>query len=126
MSALKQLFQSKAAFVVAATAGLAACAATGGPNAMIGFGLGVFGAGFNILAMRWVVGLAADYAASPNASPKPTKMTMLIVMAFFVKLPVFVGLGLYSKTLGNVALPCFLWGIGLVYFALVGWATATS
>jgi hypothetical protein len=45
-----------------------------------------------------------------------------VVLIFLVKLPIFVGLGFLALKLGGAAPPCFLIGLGLVYFWLIGWS----
>jgi hypothetical protein len=88
-----------------------------------GFTFGIIGAAFNLWALKAIIGLGANAAPYPKA----TKLApALIVLAFFAKLPVFIGLGLICSRIGPPSLTCFLIGVALVYFSLVGWALAQS
>lgn len=88
-----------------------------------GYALGLGATGFSIWALWRVVRLTGD-AAEAGA---PSRMgTSAIVLAFLVKLPVFILAGMLAHRIGNAAPPCFLLGLAGVYSALVAWALANS
>lgn len=92
-----------------------------GPIGAEGMALGLAISAFNLCALWGVIRLMGRASES---NPRPTFGTVLVVLAFFVKLPVFV-LGLtYARSLGEGALTCFLLGVALVYSALILWALA--
>lgn len=95
----------------------------GGTTAFLGMLMGIAGTGFSVLALWWVIRLAGS--AAP-ASKRASVGTMLIVLAFFVKLPIFIALANLSHRIGGSAPTCFLLGLALVYCTLVGWALANS
>jgi len=101
------------------------CYFVAGPKGATGMALGIFGTSFSMLALLGIIRLAEKVAAHPGADVQPSFGSSLAVLAFLVKLPVVVGLGMYAQSLGTVPMNCFLWGLGLVYFAMVGWAQAT-
>lgn len=106
--------------------GLLACVlafAVAGEIGLAGMALGLVGTGFSIVALWWVVRLTGGMAPM-GAAPKLG--ASLAVLAFFVKLPIFIALGLVAQRLGGPAPACFLLGLGLVYSALVGWGLASS
>jgi hypothetical protein len=96
-----------------------ATAAIGGLWAGAGMTLGLAGTAFNCWALWRVVSLLG---AVGNDQPPPRLGAVLTVFVFLLKLPLLIALGLFAQTLPYPAMPCFLGGIGLVYFALVGWA----
>lgn len=97
------------------------CWLAGGPRGLAGLALGMAATGFSLWALWGVVQLLGR---SAEAGAEPSKGSALVVLAFLVKLPLFVGLGLLAHRLGGSAGACFLVGLGLVYFALVAWALA--
>jgi len=94
-----------------------------GPLGAAGFSLGLFGSTFNLGVWHLILGLMAG---AGRADAKPGFGTFLVILAFLVKLPFYVALAFVAHRLGGPAVPCFLLGVGLVYFALVGWALASS
>ena len=86
-------------------------------------GIGVGATWFNTWALWAMIGLLGN-AVRESKSAKGG--TALIVTAFMVKLPILVGLGLLTRMIGGASLPCFVAGLGMVYFALIGWACARS
>jgi hypothetical protein len=105
-------------------AALVVCAfAFGGPTALQGALLGLAATGFSIGALWWIIRLSSSGQAGPKRTPVGTT---LVVLAFFVKLPLFIALGALAHRIGGHAPACFLMGLALVYFALVGWALAQS
>ncbi len=93
--------------------------ALGGEKGLIGMTLGLFGTGFNLWAMWKVIVLIGK--ASEVGRPQRVGAT-LTALAFLVKLPLFVALGIVAQRLGGAAPGCFLGGLGLVYSALIGWS----
>lgn len=107
-----------------AIGGLAlALSAIGGSNAVAGMALGLFGAAFNVIALWFLISLLGK--ASEKADTGKSGTT-LILIAFFLKVPVYIAMGSLANRIGNPAPACFLGGIGLVYSCLVGWALARS
>jgi hypothetical protein len=96
--------------------------AIGGPKALAGMSMGLFGTLFNLLALWWVI----SWSSRSEGVPKPSTGATLIVLAFFVKLPVLVALGLYAQKLGDAAPTSFLLGLGLVYAGLIWFAIRDS
>jgi hypothetical protein len=97
--------------------------ATQGVKGGEGFTFGIVGAAFNLWALWAIIGLGAAAAPYPKSS---RLMAVAIVVAFFAKLPVFIGLGLFCIHIGPPSLGCFIIGVALVYSATVGWALARS
>ena len=104
---------------MAAAAGLAGCLAYGGPSGAAGFALALLGAGLNLWGWWAIVGVAARAA---REEAKPALGSTLVVLAFLVKLPVFVGLYALCRGLGGSAVGCFIFGTVLVYFSATTWA----
>jgi len=94
-----------------------------GWKGFVGMGIGLGATWFNSWALWAIVGVLGN-AARQSQSTKGG--TALIVTAFLLKLPILVGLGLLMRMIGGPALPCFVAGLGMVYFALIGWACAHS
>ncbi len=88
---------------------------------LAGFGLGVAGSFLNMFFTWQVLEL---FKKSAEAAPPPRMGAILTVLAFLIKLPLFVACGLLARHLGGGAVPCFLGGVALVYFCAVGWALA--
>lgn len=103
---------------VAAAVALTLSALQGGPDGLAGMALGLGSVSFNMWALWRIVRLTGTNATQETTRPA----TFLVVLAFFVKLPVYVAAALIAQALGGAAPACFLLGLGLVYFALVGWA----
>jgi nitrate/nitrite transporter NarK len=90
---------------------------------LAGLALGMGATGFSLWALWGVVQLLGR---SAEVGTPPARGSSLVVLAFLVKLPLFVALGMLAHRLGGAAPACFLAGLGLVYFALVAWALAKS
>lgn len=94
-----------------------------GPSGLAGMSLGLFGTAFNM----WALGRVVSLLGSAGTEDAPAKLgATLTVLAFLVKLPLLIGLGFFAQQIGGGAMPCFLAGLGLVYFATVGWAQAKT
>jgi hypothetical protein len=121
---VKLLSSRRGAILVAAVA-LAASFFWGGPTAAAGMALGLSGAGIGILGW-WVVIRMMGRNVPTEESVKPWDGTNWVVLAFLFKLPIFFVLAFIARRVGGAAVPGFLWGLGLVYLALVGWALSRS
>lgn len=90
---------------------------------LAGYALGLGATAFSVWGLWRVVCLTGS-AAEAGA---PSRLgTTAVVLAFLVKLPVFILAGLAANRIGGAAPPCFLLGLAGVYFALVAWALANS
>lgn len=83
--------------------------------------LGVAGSLFNLAAWWAVIRLMAGYVNAPQPEKRGT---FIVLTAFLIKLPLFAAMAILANRIGGPALPCFLAGVALVYFDLVGWALA--
>jgi len=95
---------------------------TAGAAGLSGMALGLFATSFSVIALWGVVRTCSGAASAGFAGRFGVVLT---VLAFLVKLPLFVILGMWAQNLGAGAAACFLAGLGLVYLALVGWALAS-
>jgi len=111
------LFTIGATFVLAI--GLAAM--VGGPLAAVGILLGVVATAVSLAGWWPAIRLLGEVATVEGANHGKIGRTY-VVLVFLVKLPIFVGLGFLALKLGGAAPPCFLIGLGLVYFWLIGWS----
>lgn len=89
----------------------------GGPLAALGLVGGVAGSVLNLLGWTWLIRLGGMMMQD---QPQPKRVTFLIILFFFVKLPLFVAMGVAAGQAGGPTLPSFLLGVGLVYSALAG------
>ena len=92
-----------------------------GTSGAAGMALGLGGAGFSICALWYLITLIGK---TPPDTVRAKTTSALIVLAFFAKLPFYMIVGMLAHRIGGGADTCFLLGVGLVYFALVGWALA--
>ena len=83
--------------------------------------LGIVGSLINLSALWGIIRLIGSVSAG-GANGKLG--AFLAVLAFLMKMPIFVGMALVAKALGPSATSCFLLGIALVYFAMIGWVLA--
>jgi hypothetical protein len=110
-------------------AGLAEAAAmTGwalgrGDHAMTGFLLGTAATTVDLVGLWGAIRLFGRPAATDSSAKL---LSVLIVLVFFMKLPIFFFLANISHHLGAASDKGFLLGIGLVYSLLVGGVLATS
>lgn len=95
--------------------------ALGGPAGGFGMTIGLIGATFNLYILWRAIGFLGATTKISGADPRTAAW---IVVAFFAKLPVYVMLGSYAHKVGGSAPTNFLFGVGLVYFFMVGWALA--
>jgi hypothetical protein len=87
----------------------------------MGYGLGIAATAFNLAGLVGIVRLTGRHMEGRSGDRRSKVGAFLIVLAFFMKLPLFVGLGMVAWWLGGGAPTCFLIGLGLVY-SLFGWA----
>jgi hypothetical protein len=95
----------------------------GGVLGLAGVLLGLVGSAFNLWALWAVIRLCGKLIETQKPEGRGT---FIVVLAFFVKLPLFIVVGTLSYRLGGAAPACFLVGVALVYSALVGWVLAQS
>ena len=107
----------------AAVALLIGCGLLRGPIGAAGLALAFGGATLNLWAWWAIVGLAGR-AAKEGGTPRLG--SSLVVLAFLVKLPVFVGLFALARHLGNSAVGPFIFGTILVYFSVTTWAATRA
>ncbi len=88
---------------------------------LAGYAMGVLGVGANSYFLWLAINLLARVA---NDQAKGSAGSTLTVAAFLLKLPLVVGFMLQTQRLGKDAIDGFLWGLALVYTALIGWAQA--
>ena len=98
---------------------VSACFIFGGVKGLEGGVLGTAGSLFNLGAWWAVIRLMTSYIHAPKPE---TRGTIIVLTAFLIKLPLFAAMALLANRLGGPALPCFVAGVALVYFSLVGWA----
>ena len=91
----------------------------GGPKGLAGASLGICSGLFGI-AVLWQLILLMGRAASSGAPPRFG--SLITIVAFFAKLPLYAVCGLASARIGYPAFGCFLAGVVLVYSGLVAWA----
>lgn len=101
--------------------GLAIGFAAGGIRGLSGIALGLFVAAFGLWVWWRAIGMLAAVAAD---NPPPRLGTFLVVLAFLIKLPLYILAVLAVVKIGGPARPCFLAGLSLVYFGLIGRAVA--
>lgn len=111
------------AYVLVGVVALVAAFALGGSKAAAGMGLGLGSAAFNLIALWFLISLLGANSSKADASKTGTT---LILIAFMLKVPVYVLVGVAANRIGNPAPGCFIGGVGLVYSCLVGWALAKS
>lgn len=104
-------------------AGELIAAVAGGWRGSAGLAMGIAATWFGSWALWAVLGVVGD---AVRQAPVVRTGTTVIVMAFLLKLPVLIGMGFLSHKLGGAAFTCFLAGLGMVYFAVVGWAVART
>jgi len=94
-----------------------------GWKGLVGMAIGLAATWFNSWALWGITGVLGR---SVQGAQAPKGGTALIVIAFLLKLPILLVLGLLTRMIGGPTLPCFVAGLGMVYFGLVGWACAHS
>lgn len=116
---MKRLFRDPKAWLFASVIAVAISYAVGGQLAAVGMACGILGTAFNMFALWLIIRLLGGTMAD---RPLPRFGAFVTVVMFLIKLPVLILLGFAMQRLGSEALNHFLIGLGLVYFALVGWS----
>lgn len=104
---------------VAYLLGAALCYTISGTHGLFGFLLGLGATGYDIVALWFLIRLWGKWELGQI---RPSIGSLGAVVAFFGKLPVFILMGNVAHSLGEASSNCFLAGLALVYFSLVGWA----
>lgn len=104
--------------------------AVAGQPGFIGMSCGLVATTFNLWALWLMIRLAGKFVTpDPGQDPNQGKVnrgTVIVVTAFFIKLPVFAAFAWVAQRAGEGALTAFAIGILLVYSAMVGWAQGRS
>lgn len=94
---------------------------SGLPRSAAGFALGLFGTAFCAVMLKMGIGMIAQTAERQGkASFAPGCLFFL----FMLKLPVYVVCAMVAQKMGGYAVPWFIFGLGMVYLSLIGWAQA--
>lgn len=100
--------------------------AVAGEPGFVGMSCGLVATTFNLWALWLMIRLAGKFVTpDPGHHPNRGKVnrgTVIVVTAFFIKLPVFAVFAWVAQRAGERALTAFAIGILLVYSAMVGWA----
>lgn len=115
---MKGVFQSPTAGVGMAVLLFLVAFVSGGPLALAGAALGIGATTFSVVLL-WLAVRQVGMIAQTSA--KPSRGGVIVGLGFLIKLPLFVGAGMVAQGLGGPAPAWFLAGLGVVYFALVGW-----
>ncbi|MBX7131274.1 MAG: hypothetical protein K1X67_01215 [Fimbriimonadaceae bacterium] len=101
-----------------------------GEPGLIGMVCGLVATTFNLWALWLMIRLAGKFVKpDPGDEPSPARINrgaIIVVTAFFIKLPVFAAFAWVAQRAGEAALTAFAIGILLVYSAMVGWAQGRS
>ncbi len=90
-----------------------------GARSGLGFGLGVVGTSGGLLGWWFAIRAMGRALADERVG---CAGSTLAVLAFLLKLPVILACWRAAEWLGPPAPVSFLWGLALVYCALVSWA----
>jgi len=82
-----------------------------------GAAMGTFATGFSVLALWGIIRMTEPVAREESGAKWAT---IAVVLAFFVKLPVFVLMAQAANAMPAPAATYFLGGLALVYSLLVG------
>ena len=102
---------------------LALSACIGDIKGLQGMAMGLVGAIFGVAAL-WMLIKWLGTAATAGASPRLG--SLLTLLAFAAKIPLYVVLWRLSSAIGGSASGCFIAGVVLVYFAVVAWAVSAE
>lgn len=116
---MKRAFRSPWFWLVGSVIAISISYAVAGSLGAIGMACGLVGTAFNMFALWLIVRLLGNTMAD---KPQARFGAFATVVMFLIKLPVLFLLGFAMRSLGAIALDHFLIGLGLVYFALVGWS----
>ncbi len=123
MPAAKRIFLSPLAYLLVSAFVCLISYVVGNQLGLVGFALGWFATTFCLVVLWLIIGLLGQQVTSTG---KPPPAATWIIVAFFIKLPIFVLSAKIVQSMGGVAPTFFLVGLGLVYFWLIGWAVAKS
>lgn len=118
---MKRLFRDWRFYAVIGLLAMVCAFVVKGGLGLAGMAIGLVGTTLNMLAMRWAT-VALGRTIRDDAMPK--SFSFGASLAFLIKLPALVLLGLWAISLGPDAGGCFLIGLALVYSFLVGWVLA--
>jgi hypothetical protein len=118
---IKSLARDLRFYAILAFLALAIAVAASGPQGLAGMSLGLSSGTFGAVALWQLIQLTGK-AMSTGGNTKTA--TIVTVLAFFAKLPVYAGCGMLATRIGPTAFSCFLVGVVLVYFGLIVWAMA--
>lgn len=116
---MKRAIKDPILWVICSLLAVAASYGIGGSMGAIGMAAGILGTAFNMFALWLIIRLLGNAMAD---KPQARFGAFMTVVMFLIKLPVLILLGFAMRNLGPTALNHFLIGLGLVYFALVGWS----
>ena len=85
--------------------------------------LGIGATTFSLLALSWVISVMSQPFEGKDV---PLRRTFFLLFCFALKVPLLGGAWWLTQRLGGPASNHFLYGLFLVYFALVGWAVAKN
>ena len=86
-------------------------------HGLSGFALGLFASALNLGGL-W---LGIKLFTTPTPGVKLKNQTPIVVLACFVKMPVFIFAGFLTSRIGSPAPGCFLAAVGLVYSVTILW-----
>jgi hypothetical protein len=107
------------AFVGAAA--IAGAVILAGVSGLAGMTLGLVSGGFGAFVLWQLIQLVGK---AMTVGGNTRTGTVVTVLAFFAKLPLYIFAGMLATRLGHGAFSCFLTGVVLVYFGLIAWALA--
>lgn len=81
--------------------------------------IGLIGTLINTFGLYGIIHLLG---ASFKDQAQPKGAAVFLVLLFFIKLPVMIGLMMYARTFGEVPANHFFVGLGVVYCWAIGWS----
>jgi len=109
--------------VLAGSIAIAISVARFGWRGGVGLAAGIVAAWTHLWLLWRIISTLGE---ASKEQPVVKQGTGMIVLGFFLQLPIFGLLGIGASRLGPSALSCFVAGVGMVYFGLVGWAVART
>jgi hypothetical protein len=95
-----------------------------GNSGLAGMALGLFGSAFGLFG--WWLTIRLLEKESHTGKRGSMGGPFWVLFGFFIKMPLFFATAFLARRIGAHAVPCFLGGLGLVYFSLVGWSIARN
>lgn len=111
------------ACIITSLLGLAASYVFWGDKGLFGMVLGLFGTGFSMLALWFILGIAGK---SIKETAQTDGAAVFAACAFLMKLPIWAICAMIAQKMGGPTLNCFLGGIALVYSLIIGLVLASS